>query len=83
MRSRGLSQIEIAHELQVSEASISSDVQYLREQARGSIKEYIIEHLPEQYEVCPKLWTLYSFYRRPEPQSTQNAAPGGLVLPHV
>jgi DNA-directed RNA polymerase specialized sigma subunit len=30
-RSRDLSQIEIAHELQVSEASISSDVQYLRE----------------------------------------------------
>jgi predicted transcriptional regulator len=27
-RSRGLSQIEIAHELQVSEASISSDIQY-------------------------------------------------------
>jgi transposase len=52
MRARGMSQIEIAHQLQVSEASISSDVQYLREQAKGTIKEYVTEHLPEQYQVC-------------------------------
>jgi predicted transcriptional regulator len=52
MRSRGLSQIEIAHELQVSEASISSDMQYLRSQAKESIREYVTEHLPEQYQVC-------------------------------
>ena len=52
MRSRGLSQIEIAHELQVSEASISSDMQYLRNQAKESIKEYTTEYLPEQYQVC-------------------------------
>jgi translation elongation factor EF-4 len=43
---------EIAHELQVSKASIVSDVQYLREQAKGTIKEYVTEHLPEQYQVC-------------------------------
>jgi hypothetical protein len=35
--------------LQVSEASITSDIQYLRNQA---IKEYVTEHLPEQYQVC-------------------------------
>src|ERR687887_2467115 len=52
MRSRGLNQIEIARELQVSKASISSDMQYLREQAKESIKEYVTEHLPEQYQVC-------------------------------
>jgi predicted transcriptional regulator len=52
MRSRGLSQIEIARELQVSKQSISSDVQYLRNQAKESIKEYVTEHLPEQYQVC-------------------------------
>jgi transcriptional regulator len=52
MRARGLSQTEIAHELQVSEASISSDIQYLRNQAKESIKEYMTEHLPEQYQVC-------------------------------
>ena len=52
MRAIGLSQIEIARELQVSEASISSDVQYLRKQAKENIKEYVTEHLPEQYQVC-------------------------------
>jgi predicted transcriptional regulator len=52
MRSRGFSQIEIAHELQVSKASISSDMQYLRKQAKELIKEYVTEHLPEQYQIC-------------------------------
>jgi transcriptional regulator len=52
MRSRGFNQIEIAHELQVSKASISSDMQYLRKQAKESIKEYVTEHLPEQYQIC-------------------------------
>ena len=52
MRSRGMSQTEIARELQVSIASISSDMQYLRSQAKDSIKEYTTEHLPEQYQVC-------------------------------
>jgi hypothetical protein len=52
MRARGMSQIEIAHELQVSKQSISSDVQHLRSQAKASIKEYVTEHLPEQYQVC-------------------------------
>jgi len=47
-----MSQIEIAHELQVSKQSISSDVQYLREQAKESIREYTTEYLPEQYQVC-------------------------------
>ena len=49
MRARGLNQIEIARELQVSEALISLDVQYLRNRAKESIKEYVTEHLPEQY----------------------------------
>jgi predicted transcriptional regulator len=52
MRARGMSQIEIAHELQVSKQLISADVQYLRSQAKESIKEYATEYLPEQYQVC-------------------------------
>jgi transcriptional regulator len=52
MRARGLSQTEIARELQVSKASISLDMQYLRTQAKESIKEYATEYLPEQYQVC-------------------------------
>ena len=27
-------------------------MQYLREQAKGTIKEYATEYLPEQYQVC-------------------------------
>jgi predicted transcriptional regulator len=52
LRARGLSQTEIAHELQVSKASISLDMQYLRSQAKESIRKYVTEHLPEQYQVC-------------------------------
>jgi predicted transcriptional regulator len=52
LRARGLSHTEIARELQVSKASISLDMQYLREQAKGTIREYVTEHLPEQYQVC-------------------------------
>jgi hypothetical protein len=52
MRARGMTHQEIAHELQVSRTSITSDVQYLREQAKATIKEYVTEHLPEQYQVC-------------------------------
>ena len=47
-----MSQTEIARELQVSEASISLDMQYLRNQAKESIKEYVTEHLREQYQIC-------------------------------
>ena len=54
MRARDLSYAEIARELQVSRASIGSDVQYLRNQAKQTIKEYATEHLPEQYQVCFK-----------------------------
>jgi orotate phosphoribosyltransferase-like protein len=52
MRARGMTHGEIAHELQVSRTSITSDIQYLRNQAKESIKEYVTEHLPEQYQVC-------------------------------
>ena len=52
MRARGLSHGEIAQELQVSRASISCDIAYLRNQAKETIREYVTEHLPEQYQVC-------------------------------
>jgi transcriptional regulator len=45
LRGYGLSQTEIAKQLQVSEASISLDMQYLHEQAKNSIKEYTTEAL--------------------------------------
>ncbi len=52
LRARGFSYAEIAQELQVSRTSIASDVQYLREHAKQSIKEYTTQHLPEQYQIC-------------------------------
>jgi DNA-directed RNA polymerase specialized sigma24 family protein len=52
MRARGSSYAEIAQQLQVSKASIGSDVQYILEQTKGTIKEYVTEQLPEQYQVC-------------------------------
>jgi IS30 family transposase len=52
MRAKGMSQTEIARELQVSKASISLDMQYLRTQAKESIREYTTEYLPEQYQAC-------------------------------
>jgi len=66
LRSIGLSYAEIAQKLQVSRASITSDVQHLREQAKGTTKEYVTEHLPEQYPVCLSALysTLYSNMRK-------------------
>ena len=52
LRARCLSHGEIASKLQVSRTSITSDIQYLRSQAKESIKEYVTEHLSEQYQVC-------------------------------
>ena len=52
MRAKGMSQIEITRQLQVSDSSISSDVQYLRSQAKESIREYATEYLHKQYHVC-------------------------------
>lgn len=48
----GLNQAEIARELKVTEGTISLDMQYLREQAKQCIKEYITDSLPQQYQVC-------------------------------
>jgi hypothetical protein len=52
LRSRGLSYAEIARELQVSKTVIGEDMLYLRKRAKETIKEYVTEHLPEQYQIC-------------------------------
>jgi hypothetical protein len=52
MGARGMSQTEIAHELQVSRTLITSDIAYLRDQAKVTIEEYVTEHLLEQYHLC-------------------------------
>jgi predicted transcriptional regulator len=52
MSSKGQSQTEIARTLQISESTISRDLDYLRQQAKTNIKKYIDERLPEEYEKC-------------------------------
>jgi IS30 family transposase len=52
LRGYGLSQTEIAKQLQVTDGTISLDMQYLREQAKASLKEYTTEALPMQYQIC-------------------------------
>jgi hypothetical protein len=51
LKSRGLNHSEIAHELQISRPSIVSDVNYLRREAKESIRNYITEFLPMQYKL--------------------------------
>jgi predicted transcriptional regulator len=52
MSSKGQSQTEIAKTLQISESTISRDLDYLREQSKTNIKKYIDERLPEEHEKC-------------------------------
>ena len=52
LKSRGLNHSEIARELQIARTCVVEDVQYLRNRAKESIKEYTTEHLPEQYQIC-------------------------------
>ena len=50
--SKGYSQREISHMLQVGLATVNRDISYLRDQAKDNIKKYIDERLPEEYEKC-------------------------------
>src|SRR5918911_5743954 len=50
--SKGYSQREISHILQVGLATVNRDISYLRNQAKANIKRYMDERLPEEYEKC-------------------------------
>src|ERR671939_598719 len=50
--SKGHSQREISHTLQVGLATVNRDISYLRNQAKANIKKYIDERLPKEYEKC-------------------------------
>jgi hypothetical protein len=52
LSSKGNSQREIARILQVGIGTINRDLSFLRQQAKSSIKKYIDERLPEEYEKC-------------------------------
>jgi predicted transcriptional regulator len=52
LSSQGYSQVEISKTLQISEPTISRDIDYLRQQSKQKIRKYIDETLPEEYEKC-------------------------------
>jgi hypothetical protein len=52
LSSEGRSQPEISKILQVSVATINTDMQYLRQEAKENIKRYIDEPLPLEYHKC-------------------------------
>jgi DeoR/GlpR family transcriptional regulator of sugar metabolism len=52
LSSQGYSQVEISRTLQISEPTISRDIDYLRQQSKQKIRKYIDETLPEEYEKC-------------------------------
>jgi predicted transcriptional regulator len=52
LTSQGYSQVEISKTLQISEPTISRDIDYLRSQSKQKIRKYIDEILPNEYEKC-------------------------------
>jgi predicted transcriptional regulator len=52
LSSKGQSQTEIDRMLQISESTISRDLDHLRQQSKHNIRRYIDERLPEEYEKC-------------------------------
>jgi predicted transcriptional regulator len=49
---QGQNQYDISEVLQISQPTISRDVQYLRSKAKEEIKLHINEKLPEEYQRC-------------------------------
>jgi hypothetical protein len=54
LKAQGLDQIEIARVLQVSPATITCDLQYMRDEAMQNIREYTTNELPLQYRTFKK-----------------------------
>jgi predicted transcriptional regulator len=52
LSSKGQSQVDIAKTLQISESTISRDLDYLKQKSKENIRKYIDERLPEEYEKC-------------------------------
>ena len=52
LTSKGQTQTEISSILQISIATISRDLSFIREEAKTHVRKYIDERLPEEYEKC-------------------------------
>ena len=52
LTAKGYGQRQIANMLSVSHATVGFDQQYLKQQAKQNIQNYVDERLPEEYERC-------------------------------
>jgi hypothetical protein len=52
LSSKGRNQTEIAKILQVDKSIISRDITFLREQSKDTIRKYVYETFPVEYEKC-------------------------------
>ena len=52
LSSEGRSQSEIARIMQISSATVSMDIQFLKREAKENIRRYIDERLPFEYHKC-------------------------------
>ena len=52
LSSEGRSQSDIARILQVSPATINTDIQFLKQEAKVNIRKYIDDRLPFEYHKC-------------------------------
>jgi orotate phosphoribosyltransferase-like protein len=60
MRARGMTHQEIAHELQVSRTAITSDIQYLRSQAKVDSALHYIRNKQQEQQQSKKYLSLDS-----------------------
>jgi transcriptional regulator len=51
LKAQGLDQTEIARFLQVSPATITYDLKYMRKEAMQNVREYTTNELPLQYKI--------------------------------
>ena len=66
LHSKGLTQSEIAEQLQVDQSTISRDLQIIKDEARYNIEKYTKEEIPFEYfryktgidKIISKLWNL-------------------------
>ncbi|PWU82045.1 MAG: hypothetical protein DLM72_03780 [Candidatus Nitrosopolaris wilkensis] len=49
---KGYNHYEIAKELQISRPTISRDTEWLRNQAKEELRQYVEEKLPEEHSRC-------------------------------
>jgi predicted transcriptional regulator len=62
LSSQGYNQSDIAKILQISQPTISRDIQYLKQLARSNITKYIDKELPFEYDKC--LAALHSLQKK-------------------